>query len=66
MQYTAPNHDSSGAAKLFFAIKKSTLQVFKKQVSQTAKRVISVLYDNKTQMQNEVGIIGTFQDQRNS
>ena len=53
MQYTAPNHGNSGAAKLFFVIKRSTLQIFKKQVSQTGKRVISVLYDNKTQMQNE-------------
>ena len=29
------------------------MQIFKKQVSQTGKRVISVLYDNKTQMRNE-------------
>ena len=29
------------------------MQIFKKRVSQTGKRVISVLYDNKTQMRNE-------------
>ena len=36
VQYTAPNHDNSGAERLFFAIFafcKSTLQSFKKQVS---------------------------------
>ena len=44
-KYTTPNHGNSGAEKPLFVIKKSTLQNFKKQVSQNGKRVIRVLYD---------------------
>ena len=52
VQYTPPNHDNAVAEKPFCAIKKSTLQNFKRQVSQKGKRVISVLYYSVTQMQN--------------
>ena len=66
VQYTAPNHGNSGAEKPFFAFKKRALQNFKNQVSQKDKRVISVLFENVTQMRNEDNDYGDLQDQRNS
>ena len=53
VQDNAPNHSNSDAEKPFSAIKKSTLQNFKKKLSQRGKQVISVLYDYVSQMQNE-------------
>ena len=53
VQDNAPNHNNSGAEKPFSAIKKSTLQNFKKKLSQRGKRVISVLQDYVSQMQNK-------------
>ena len=52
------------------AIKKSTLQNFKKQVNQKGKWAISALYCNVTQMRNEDSDYekledGKLQDQRN-
>ena len=66
VQYTAPNHGNSGVEKPFFAFKKRALQNFKNQVSQKDKRVISVLFENVTQMRNEDNDYGDLQDQRNS
>ena len=53
VQDNAPNHNNSGAEKPFSAIKKSTLQNFKEKLSQRGKRVISVLQDYVSQMQNK-------------
>ena len=53
VQDNAPNHSNSDAEKPYSAIKKSTLQNFKKKLSQRGKQVISVLYDYVSQMQNE-------------
>ena len=53
LQYTAPRHGNANADTPFFPLKKSTLDMFKKQVSGKGKRAVSTVYDNAAQSQNE-------------
>ena len=49
VQHSAPYHGNSSAKEPFLQLRQNTFQDFKKR----DKRVVSVLYDNVTQMRNE-------------